>query len=290
MERENNAEQNPSIYTISVLGAEEILKKIQLFSQKEKLLLKSDDFLEEKKKQNTLTERMEFFTPEKELETIVKELKTLFLSEQKENLSHTKKDIQIFISEKQPELADKKGCSSQLYLEIYKNPYRIPFEIHLLPYTRNDIYPREKIRKSLWNQETFTYYIFPPEEYLVYAFYEILNGLELLNDLSRYKEIYEILNRELLEGRKVWEGLSHLFSEHPIPSVEKRLETIEGYKNYGYMKKRWKSQSRRSRGNYPQWEQVITLIVAFFTPIFEGVLKDEIFLGDWMPQLGRYLD
>ena len=31
-------------------------------------------------------------------------------------------------------------------------------------------------------------------------------------------------------------------------------------------------------------------MVKFLTPIFEGILKDEIFLGDWMPELGRYLD
>ena len=264
MEREKNSDQIPSIYTVSVLGAEEILKKIQLFPKKEKLLLKNDGFFEKEKKHDTLTERMEFFTPERDLENTVKELESLFISEQQEKSIRTEENIQ--------------------------NPYRIPFEIQLFPYSRDDIYPREKTRKSLSNQENFTYYTFPPEEYLVLAFYEILNGLELLNDLSWYKEVYEILNREPLEGRKVWEGLRHLLSEHPIPSVEKRMETIESYKNYGYMKKRWKSQSRRCRGHYPQWEQVITLLSAFFRPIFEGVLKDEIFLGDWMPQLSRYLD
>lgn len=290
MEREKNLDQIPSIYTVSVLGAEEILKKIQLFPKKEKLLLKNDGFFEKEKKHDTLTERMEFFTPERDLENTVKELESLFISEQQEKSIRTEENIQILIDERQQELGDKKGSVNNLFLEIHKNPYRIPFEIQLFPYSRDDIYPREKTRKSLSNQENFTYYTFPPEKYLVLAFYEILNGLELLNDLSWYKEVYEILNREPLEGRKVWEGLRHLLSEHPIPSVEKRMETIESYKNYGYMKKRWKSQSRRCRGHYPQWEQVITLLSAFFRPIFEGVLKDEIFLGDWMPQLSRYLD
>ena len=41
---------------------------------------------------------------------------------------------------------------------------------------------------------------------------------------------------------------------------------------------------------YPQWKEVIELLTAFFAPIFEGVLKDEVFLGDWMPELGRYLE
>ncbi len=290
MEREKNSHENPSIYTVSVLGAEEILKRIQLFSKREKLLLKNDSFLEENRKQNSLTDRMEFFTPEKELENIIIELEKLFLSGQKEKSPPAQECIKICIDDKRKELGNETECFNNLFLQIHKNPYCIPFEIRLLPYTKDYIYPREKTRKSLWNEEIFTYYTFPPEEILVIAFYEILNGLELLNDLSWYKEIYEILNREPLEGRKIWESFSHLLQEQPIPSLEKRLDTIESYKNYGYMKKRWKSQSRRSRGHYPQWEQVITLLVTFFTPIFDGVLNDEIFLGDWMPQLGRYLD
>ena len=56
------------------------------------------------------------------------------------------------------------------------------------------------------------------------------------------------------------------------------------------MKKRWKSQSRRKREYYPQWEQVVVLLGTFFTPIFDSIINNEIFLGDWMPQLKRFLD
>ena len=56
------------------------------------------------------------------------------------------------------------------------------------------------------------------------------------------------------------------------------------------MKRRWKSQSKRTMELYPQWKEVIELLTTFLTPVFEGVLKDEVFLGDWMPELGRYLD
>ncbi|MEY8391131.1 hypothetical protein D3Z36_02145 [Lachnospiraceae bacterium] len=289
MQREKYSEQIPSIYTVSLFGAEKVLRKLQLYPQREKLLLKSDDFLEEKKRQNTLIEQMEFFTPAGELEQTAKELADLFLQGQKEILPDDA-DIRVLVGKDTTGDTEITGGPVSLSLEIHRPPYRIPFKLRLLPYNRCKIYPREKTANSRINQQAFTYYIFPPEEYLAFAFHEILNGLELLNDLSWYKEIFAILTREPLEGRKVWEGLRHILSERPIPSIEKRMETIAGYKNYGYMKKRWKSQSRRSRGHYPQWEQVITVLTAFFTPVFEGVIKDEIFLGDWMPQLGRYLD
>lgn len=287
---EKYKDQIPSIYTISLFGAEKILKKIQLFSQREKLLLKNDNFLENHRKHNVLIDRLEFFTPEHELEDTAKKLKDLFLSVGDEELTELSDDVQIVVCDEPEKESEKKGRDVNLFLEIQKKPYRIPFELRLLPYHRHNIYPRKKSRESIWDQEVFTYYTFPPEEYLAFAFYEILNGLEFINDLNWYKEVYEILLREPLEGRKVWESLEYLLTSYPIPSVEKRLITIADYKNYGYMKKRWKSQSRRCKDRYPQWEQVITLLVDFFTPIFEGVMKDEIFLGDWMPQLGRYLD
>ena len=47
---EKYKDQMPSIYTISLFGAEKILKKIQFFSQREKLLLKSDSFLDNHRK------------------------------------------------------------------------------------------------------------------------------------------------------------------------------------------------------------------------------------------------
>ncbi len=136
----------------------------------------------------------------------------------------------------------------------------------------------------------FTYFMFPSEEYLALAFYEILKDLELIRDLSWYKEVYEMLCQKPADGRKVWEGLNRLLGHCPIPSLEGRLDTLLSYKEYGYMKKRWKSQSRRRKESYPQWEGVISLMQRFLSPIFEGILKDEIFLGDWMPELGRYLD
>ncbi len=49
MDNKRNSDEMPSIYIAAILGAEEILKKIQYSKLKEKLLLKNDDFLTEEK-------------------------------------------------------------------------------------------------------------------------------------------------------------------------------------------------------------------------------------------------
>lgn len=272
MSKKRNSDEMPSIYIAAILGAEEILKKIQNSTLNEKLLLKNDDFLTEEKYHNLLIERLEFFIPEEEIVDTIKELKQILNLRQK-----GRKDA-------------RQGRALQFSTEIVQKPYQIPMEVRLIPYTGHKVYPRKISGTGILDQESFTYYKFPSEEYIALGFYEILNGLEFVKDLSWYKEIYEIVSKESLQGRKIWDSFQRLLSEHPIPSLEKRLDTIKSYQNYGYMKKRWKSQSRRKREYYPQWERVVVLLGTFFTPIFESVLKDEIFLGDWMPQLKRYLD
>ena len=272
MDNKRNSDEMPSIYIAAILGAEEILKKIQYSKLKEKLLLKNDDFLTEEKYHNLLVERMEFFIPEEGMEEIMKELQQLLQIRQK-----GRRDA-------------RPGRALQFSLEMKQKPYRIPMEIRLIPYTGHKVYPRQIRGTGRLDQEPFTYYKFPSEEYLALGFYEILNGLEFVKDMSWYKDIYEIIRRESLQGRKIWDSFERLISEHPIPSLEKRLDTVKSYKDYGYMKKRWKSQSRRKREYYPQWEQVVVLLGTFFTPIFDSIINNEIFLGDWMPQLKRFLD
>lgn len=296
-------EEMPSIFQTAVLAAEKILKKIGDTPWNEKMLLKSDDFLENEKYQRSLLSKIEFFTFERELTDTIEKLAALFPSQEKEKdsaLEITDEEgsaLEIMDEKQDTEEMEilfcrkgRKGSLIKIFLEVRKKPYRIPFELHLIPFPEHEIFLKTKTGTIAHTHENFTYHMLPPEEYLTFAFYEIIRELELSKDMSWYQEVYETLCRESVNGRKAWESLDRLLKEHPIPSLEKRLDTLVSYKDYGYMKKRWKSHCKCKKETYPQWEDVIALMIKFLSPIFEGVLKDEIFLGDWMPQLGRYLD
>ncbi len=284
MDLEKQQEEISSIYQVVILGAEEILSKTGNQSWSQNMLLKSDDFLQNKKYQKVLLDSLQFFTPEEEIDNIIGNLENLF-APLAESADAESEEMQVLFCRR-----GSKDNPIKIYFEICKAPYRIPFEIHLIAYPGHKIFPQKKTAIHKRSEESFTYNMFPPEEYLALAFYEVIKDLELIVDMSWYKQIYETLCKESADGRKVWESLNRLIKEYPIPSLEKRLDTLAGYRDYGYMRKRWKSQSRRRRESYPRWEDVVSLMVKFLTPIFEGILKDEIFLGDWMPELGRYLD
>lgn len=288
MDLDKKEEKMTSIYNTAIIAAEIILKNIGDAPWNSRMLLKTDDFLEDSKYQKVLLDKMEFFTPKEELMDTIAKLETMFQasgeSEESINLEESE-ELRIIFCRK-----GRKGNPTKLFLEIYKAPYRIPFELHLIPFPDHEIFSQEKSGIVMQTQENFTYRTFPPEEYLTLAFYEIIKELELIKDMSWYHGVYDVLCKEPVNGRKFWESLNHLIRDYPIPSLEKRMETLNSYRNYPYMQKRWKSHCKRKKETYPQWEEVIGLSVAFLEPVFEGVLKDEVFLGDWMPQLGRYLD
>lgn len=172
---------------------------------------------------------------------------------------------------------------NRILLEFQVDKYRIPFFIEVKPYKAAAVYPVEETMGKM------KYYRFPTEEYIARGFYEILDKLELINDLSWYKQIYDIILVEAVDGRRIRESFGKLLEAKKIPSLEKRLDTIKSYENYGYMRKKWKAEKKRCNSEFPEWAQVVSLLVTFFAPIFHAVTEDEIFYGDWMPQLGRYL-
>lgn len=305
MNLEKKEEKIPSIYETTIIAAEKILKMIGETSWNTKMLLKSDAFLEDETYQRVLLDRIEFFTPKEELADTIKNLETLFLPWKEDENEGTLDENQGTLDERRDSLNEKaeseemqillrrkgrKGNPTKLFLEIRKNPYRIPFELYLIPFPDHKIFPQEKTRTIAQTKEDFIYYMFPPEEYLTFAFYEIIKELELIKNMSWYQDVYKILCIEPVNGRKFWESLNWMIKEYPIPSLENRIDTLKNYRDYEYMKKRWKSHCKKKKETNLQWEEVITLLVTFLTPVFEGVLKDQVFLEDWMPQLGRYLD
>ena len=191
----------------------------------------------------------------------------------------------------------------RIRLKIIEWPYQIPFELELIPYAGSAVQVEEKILEDWASQEKIIYRMFSEEEYLSRNFYRIVEDLELISPMSWYKDSYDILTTQMVSGRKVSESFGQLLLENPIPLLKERLEIIESFQDYKYMEKRWENyMSRFWTKSFPQedegekeedeaeWGRVIQIFVRFFAPIFDVVLKNELFIGDWMPQIGRYLD
>ena len=59
---------------------------------------------------------------------------------------------------------------------------------------------------------------------------------------------------------------------------------------FSYMKKKWKSYLKKEKKKTPSFEEVMKVMIAYYRPIWDSLAEGNYYLGDWMPELMRYLD
>lgn len=175
-------------------------------------------------------------------------------------------------------------------LDAYLEGMQIPLTLHVNSLYEEKLVPKkEEVDLLLRKGKKVSVYSFPSEILLAEKFIEIAVKLELLSDLKNYYDIYQILNSETIDGRKVKNHIDELCVRENLGREISRINMILGYKDYVYMKKRWKIFLRSNHSKEPNWEQVMEKFEQFYVPLWEAVVSDTIFFGDWMPELGRFL-
>ncbi len=156
-----------------------------------------------------------------------------------------------------------------------------------------------------------------PESLAASNLAEILRFLELNNDLTPYLSLYRILDTRVLDGIQVSKTLRLICEEKQISFLPERAKLLAGYGEYTYMKRKWKQlvrqqkrkwkrkQSRKNESlgdvtendftgatdeKLPEWEEVAKKVGDFALPVWEHVCDGDLFVGEWMPELGRFLE
>ncbi len=167
----------------------------------------------------------------------------------------------------------------------------VPFKLIVRPIWQEELFPEEGTYQPLFlAEEKIQYKLYPMELNLAEYFYKILDRLELVGNMKPYAGAYEILTTHPVEGRRISVDLAELLTREGMNSVEERWETIRGYSDYKYMEKRWNKYRKEINKKDVAWKDVINLLNEFFTPLWDSIQQSRVFLSDWMPHLGRYLD
>lgn len=168
---------------------------------------------------------------------------------------------------------------------------KVPVQIKLEHLIDDNVKPNKKDLKLFSNNNRkIQVNCYPSEYIIVEKFLDIVEKLELMNQMSCYMDIYDILKRESLNGRKVWELLMEGCKEHGIEVTKQRFELLCSYRTNAFMKKKWKAYLRHEKKKVPSWEEVMQVVEKFFSVIWENMCHNFIYLGDWMPELGRFID
>ena len=272
---------------------EEIVQRIGLLEQGEYFWLRNGNVLGEKQYEKKLILCLEYdYVIEKSKKTDSAGTQTdesIFrdLAEELIDKAWEKKEENDFVFY-QKEKFMKKFLLLQITAEFEE--MQIPVSIKIYPQWEEKKVPRkEEFASILFPQKKITYHSYPTEGILAEKYMEIITKLELIQNIGDYYEIYYLLEQGSVDGRKVKEYIEEQCKEKAIVKKYDRLEMIAGYKDYSYMKKKWKVFLRSVHAKEPSWEAAVERFLKFFEPIWQAITKDLIFFGDWMPDLNRFL-
>lgn len=166
----------------------------------------------------------------------------------------------------------------------------VPVRIFINPVPKTEITPEQGVLTPFMRENDRIAYLCYPSEYaLSENLFLIIKDMELIPDLLPYDRTFEILHSQLVDGRHIQEHILLYCKRDQIEPAPDRMEEILSYREYSYMRKRWNKYRKRHHPNGPNWEDVIDAIQNFLKPVWQACCRDEIFFGDWMPELSRFL-
>lgn len=167
---------------------------------------------------------------------------------------------------------------------------KVPLVIRISPLVYHAAKPeKQKLQSVFFEKKCAVYQHFPVETYLAEQLFSILKFLELIPSMEVYDTTFRLLKQETVDGRHIYETLSFFCEKEEVIPQEKRIEMLASYETYTYMKKRWEKYIRKQGTEDVSWETVLHRIIAFLSPVWNAMCRDEVFFGDWMPDLERYL-
>ncbi len=175
-------------------------------------------------------------------------------------------------------------------LKITVDEMYIPLHIHFRKHRGTHEPEKIRIKLTAYENRVVDVLTNPKEDELVKCLAEIIEKLELINDMDLYYYAYDILSTCPVNGRKVKDSLSKILEEKKIIIDDSRINMLSSYTDYTYMKRKWKVELRQKKKSEPQWSDVNNCLINFLRPIWEAMEQNIVFLGDWMPQLKRFLD
>lgn len=167
----------------------------------------------------------------------------------------------------------------------------VPIHIRVTRLTEEGLVPvRRDFPLFMENNRKIPYLEYPVESILAEQLFSIVKNMELLPEMRAYDVAYQILKTDPVDARHIREMLcGHCRREGLVPG-EERIREVLSYRKYTYMRKRWEKYLRHKKKKEPTWDEVMDVFEEFLPRIWKSLCQDEVIFGDWMPDLGRFLD
>ena len=122
------------------------------------------------------------------------------------------------------------------------------------------------------------------------AVFAILRQMELIEDMGVLVELYQMLQKETVDGMAVSRRLIEICEDEDFIPDEARVKKIHGWSMNRFMEQKWEKYLRRQTNLSLSWFNVIDKLSTFIIPIGLSMAERKPFIGDWMPEIGRFLE
>ena len=162
----------------------------------------------------------------------------------------------------------------------------VPIHIRVTELTEEGLVPvKRTFMPFMEGGKQIPYLEYPVESILAENLFYLIRDMELLPDMSVYDKVYGILKTEPVDGRHIQELLGEHCKKQQLLPEESRMKEILSYRDYSYMRKRWEKYLRHRKRKEPAWTEVMQVLEQFLPQMWSTLCRDEIFFGDWMPDL-----
>lgn len=183
----------------------------------------------------------------------------------------------------------KVGHDGGIYIDVYVQGMRVPFRIDVFPVLNGIYSPLKREATLIRSGKSFIYNRYPSESEVAKGLFKIFKNLELMTDMSVYHRVFCDIMNSPLEGKLVWSELCEYVKSDAQRYDISFYDRLLSYKESPNMKESWVKYIKRQNIESLEWKKVINAISVFVKPIWEAVCEDSPFIGDWMPELGRFL-
>lgn len=139
------------------------------------------------------------------------------------------------------------------------------------------------------NDKTLTLPCFYPEAELSELFVDYFSLMELYPDMAALETIYSYAAGRNLNGKYMSIFLEEELKRRAMVLTQEAKEQYERSLTSKALQARFKGYLRSSKRKEPSFEAIHKVMTDLFGPVLEAVLKDQIFFGDWICDVQRYL-
>ena len=177
-----------------------------------------------------------------------------------------------------------------VHLEVEFDRIRIPVVLHIQIQEEKKAptvsFPLKLISE---NDKTLTLPCYYPELELAELFADYFSRLELYPDMAALETVYLYATGRNLNGKYVSLYLEEEFEKRNLALTEETRKQYEQSLYNKALQARFKGYLGSSKRKEPGFDDVHKILAALFDPVLEALLKEQIFFGDWICDVQRYL-